>query len=945
MANIQKVKEQLVNLLPSPKFWLKRWWGKPVVVFVFACGLVLIWAQMNPAQANPADTLATYMLRMMNSGLEVIANLISGILLWLFHFIIQLSGYNNFLNARVVSIGWSLTRDVANMFYILVLLAIAFGTMLKIERFDWRKNLPRLLFTALLVNFSKTIIGVLIDFGQVVMLTFVNGYAATAGGNFITMFGIENLFKLQTTGEPPPGQQVPYAITMGYILGVVILGISVIVVAVFAAILLFRIIMLWILIVLAPLAFLAGAVPVSKFAGYYSRWWEQLINNIVVGPVVAFFLWLSLATMGSGNNITEITDNNAIPESILKAQGEAGVGGMKLPGSSTEVSTWENLGSFAVSIAMLFAGLQFIQELGVAGAGLASSAGGMMKGLATKAVRSPLTVARLGAGLAWKGTKAGVKAGGRLGIDLTAPARADIWGSLGKEARKSLPQWGKNVGGLVGLGRLGEKVGGLAGSAVAGVATRRVGRVKAELEKSAEQKVRDLRKAPLGDKMDMINDQAFTPSGKIARGEMLESMITDRNFASKAKEVWGPDAQTKVGEVMTEYTTYAAGDKDKMDKLDEFKNRNPHLLAPDPEVGKVVSGLKTDDVTKLGTDALNDPRVVGALMADERKVKRLEEKGSEAQRQTFARVSKTPEARVSMENERTRLADERRKSAQDGFGGLNKESNVTQAATAVNAAPDIKAVPDGVINHEVYNNLNPAKQQEVLQAGKLNISSVSAASVTANNGRFVGEVLDSGNQKTIEQVQKVNPEAWNAGLRSQLADVNTQLAAAPPAAIPALQTRQAELNKHIVATEKDNTQVYTDAGYTTPTANPADKGNFATPAGEAAVASAVQTSTEPPPWLEKLKKGDVVKLDATGVVTGMTKLGEVLGKSMSLNQLALMAQKASTTEEKNLVAALAATKKKSLAVGSPEEKRFDKRMDQAAFDNISDEMQKIHALL
>jgi len=46
------------------------------------------------------------------------------------------------------------------------------------------------LLFALLVNFSRTIAGIFIDISQLIMLTFVNGFAQAAGGNFVEALGI-----------------------------------------------------------------------------------------------------------------------------------------------------------------------------------------------------------------------------------------------------------------------------------------------------------------------------------------------------------------------------------------------------------------------------------------------------------------------------------------------------------------------------------------------------------------------------------------------------------------------------------------------------------------------------------------------------------------------------------------------------------------------------------
>jgi hypothetical protein len=78
--------------------------------------------------------------------------------------VIFLSGYNNFIRNTYVSQGWIVLRDLVNMFFVLGLLFIAFITVLRIERQPWNKLLGKLLLMAILVNFSKTICGVIIDF-------------------------------------------------------------------------------------------------------------------------------------------------------------------------------------------------------------------------------------------------------------------------------------------------------------------------------------------------------------------------------------------------------------------------------------------------------------------------------------------------------------------------------------------------------------------------------------------------------------------------------------------------------------------------------------------------------------------------------------------------------------------------------------------------------------
>lgn len=414
---------------------------KFLLIFTLAIFLGL-FGLAYPAEAG----LSSYIWRALAWIGEVFLNLEGKLLLWVINFLIIVSGYNNFLNAPVVSTGWKLVRDVANMFFILVMLVIAFGTMLNLEKYSWKKLLPRMVFMIFLINFSKTIIGLLIDFGQVIMLTFVNAFAAVAGGNFVQMFQMDSVMKLSQANLDAANYDVDMQAmygALGVFLGVIVMGVALIVVTIFAMILLFRILTLWMLIIISPLIFLLGTF--EKGREYYSDWWRELVNSIIVGPLVAFFLWLALATMGQGNNISQLKgDNNALKN--LASEDEQYYNKVQIAG--TEIGQWENLGSFVVGVALLFAALQRIQKLGVAGAGLASGAANWMKKTAGTAVKKAIIPAALtmytGGGIP---SAMLLRGGGRMGMDFAQ--RLPLVGGAFKAIRKGADQYGLGQSGKI----------------------------------------------------------------------------------------------------------------------------------------------------------------------------------------------------------------------------------------------------------------------------------------------------------------------------------------------------------------------------------------------------------------------------------------------------------------------------------------------------------------
>jgi hypothetical protein len=159
-------------------------------------------------------------------------------------FIMVVAGYNGYLESTAVNIGWTVVRDITNMLFIVILLVIAFATILGLEGYEWKQLLPKLVTAAILVNFSRTICGVLIDASQVFMITFLNAVSATIGGNII------NAFKLPSFEAFSPQLQSQQLTSPGIISAAALaLGFSALVAGVLGAyvfILLGRLIRLWV---------------------------------------------------------------------------------------------------------------------------------------------------------------------------------------------------------------------------------------------------------------------------------------------------------------------------------------------------------------------------------------------------------------------------------------------------------------------------------------------------------------------------------------------------------------------------------------------------------------------------------------------------------------------------------------------------------------------------
>src|SRR3989344_8860976 len=122
---------------------------------------------------------------------------ISSILNWVLYVVIQILGWflgmagelanwslsppgGSIIRSEVVMMGWGISRDFANMFFILILLGIALDFIL-FNSFGVKRALPKLLLIALLINFSVPVAGVFIDFANVITSFFLLQVSETGG--------------------------------------------------------------------------------------------------------------------------------------------------------------------------------------------------------------------------------------------------------------------------------------------------------------------------------------------------------------------------------------------------------------------------------------------------------------------------------------------------------------------------------------------------------------------------------------------------------------------------------------------------------------------------------------------------------------------------------------------------------------------------------------------
>ncbi len=351
--------------------------------------LVLILVVPNTSLAGFGD----WFIENLAQSVAYIVIYISRVLIGVVNFVVGMEikllmmflKFKNFTKGiPAVEQGWIVVRDICNMFFILALLVIAFATILQYEAYSYKRWFVKLVIAAVLVNFSKTITGLMIDFSQVVMLTFVNAFRDVAAGNLVEGLHLNELYNLQpTTGEQlQVGTNAAASVAskaISVVLALVILIIVAVVVLVIIVVVVSRMVTLWILTILSPIAFFLQGTPFGK--QYASRWWTELGKNLVAGPVLAFFLYITFFTIKE-SILVEKDRFRDLAGDELTIEGTTG-----FEAALTTFLTGGNIFDFIIVIGLLLMSLKFAQESGAAGAKFAGKASGQLSKAGRGAVK------------------------------------------------------------------------------------------------------------------------------------------------------------------------------------------------------------------------------------------------------------------------------------------------------------------------------------------------------------------------------------------------------------------------------------------------------------------------------------------------------------------------------------------------------------------------------
>jgi len=196
-----------------------------------------------------------------------------------------------FITNPLVQIGWPFVQGIANLGFMLALLFIAFATTLRIEGFSAARQLPRLLIAAVLINFSLIIAGVIIDVTRVVMAIMINTLGNTSLDELPDhLLHGTGILEFVSSNADFGFAKYNAAITALYKAVVVwTLALSFLTIGLT---LLVRYIVLILLLIISPIAYLGFALPNTE--PYAKQWWTVFFKYVIAGPIALFFLVLAI---------------------------------------------------------------------------------------------------------------------------------------------------------------------------------------------------------------------------------------------------------------------------------------------------------------------------------------------------------------------------------------------------------------------------------------------------------------------------------------------------------------------------------------------------------------------------------------------------------------------------------------------------------------------------
>lgn len=292
---------------------------------------------------------------------------IFGVVLWLVGLAFDLSvkisitDLATYADSGGVRVAWSTLRDLANVFFIFILLYIAIGMILQLPSINGRRMLVSVIIIALLINFSAFFARLVIDASNVAAVQFFNTLSNSSETS--RLFGYKGISATFMNALPMAKAIANTGGTFINTTAIAFGNVIMILVAIFVfltATILFvvRTVTLIMLIILSPLAFLMYAFPNQK--GLFDKWWDTLLKQAFFAPLFLIMVYVTVLILQSDSlaQILQTSENAGLTIAL----------------------------HFMITIGFMFGAIIIAKSLGAKGASAAMKGAGALTGAAAGAV-------------------------------------------------------------------------------------------------------------------------------------------------------------------------------------------------------------------------------------------------------------------------------------------------------------------------------------------------------------------------------------------------------------------------------------------------------------------------------------------------------------------------------------------------------------------------------
>lgn len=275
---------------------------------------------INCSVFNPGGCVSKVFYNLWEAS-SFFAKLAAKFLDFLIYYSTNSSSYQN----AFVKEGWGAVRDIVNIFFIIALLYVAIKLILSLDSSNTKKFITYVVIIALLINFSLFFTQVIIDASNILAKVFYNnikpegeGQLVGAKGEKSISIGLVNKFNPQNLVS----QEAYEGMSLGRFIFIILLLILItvyttIIFITIGLVFVSRVVMLWISMIFAPLAFVSYTVPFNIPGFGHKEWWKNLLENAFLAPIFVFLLYIIIMFAGFLSTVTLYQESTDSMQSIM----------------------------------------------------------------------------------------------------------------------------------------------------------------------------------------------------------------------------------------------------------------------------------------------------------------------------------------------------------------------------------------------------------------------------------------------------------------------------------------------------------------------------------------------------------------------------------------------------------------------------------------------------